>query len=51
MTQLNDDVNFIFLQKTHRYTTRHDMVFILDGNSETGAHVRMNLCYLICSRL
>ena len=24
------------------------MVVILDGNSEIGAHVRSNLCYLIC---
>ena len=24
------------------------MVLILDGNSEIGAHVRSNLCYLIC---
>ena len=27
------------------------MVPILDSNSETGAHVRSDLCYLICSRL
>ena len=26
------------------------MVFILDGNSYIGAHVRSNLCYLICLR-
>ena len=25
-----------------------DMVLILDGNSEKGAHVRSHLCYLIC---
>ena len=24
------------------------MVLILDGNSEMGAHVRRNLCYLMC---
>ena len=24
--------------------------YILDGNSEIGAHVRRNICYLICSR-
>ena len=23
---------------------------ILDGNSEMGAHVRINICYLICAR-
>ena len=26
------------------------MVLLLDGNSEIGAHVRSNLCYLICLR-
>ena len=26
------------------------MVLILDGNPEIGAHVRSNLCYLICLR-
>ena len=26
------------------------MVLILDGNSVIGAHVRSNLCYLICVR-
>ena len=26
------------------------MVLILDGNSEIGAHVWSNLCYLICLR-
>ena len=26
------------------------MVFILDGISSIGAHVRSNLCYLICLR-
>ena len=26
------------------------MVRILDGNSEIGAHVRSNLCFLICLR-
>ena len=26
------------------------MVTTLDGNSEIGAHVRRNLCYLICAR-
>ena len=26
------------------------MVLTLDGNSETGAHVGSNLCYLICLR-
>ena len=26
------------------------VVLILDGNSENGAHVRNNLCYLICLR-
>ena len=24
------------------------MVLILDGNSEIGAHIRRNICYLIC---
>ena len=24
------------------------MVFILDGNSEIGAHIRGDFCYLIC---
>ena len=28
----------------------HAMVLKLDGNSETGAHVRKNHCYLICLR-
>ena len=26
------------------------MVLNLDGNSEIGAHVRSNVCYLICLR-
>ena len=26
------------------------VVLILDGNSEIGAHVKSNLCYLICLR-
>ena len=26
------------------------MVLILDGNSEMGVHVRINICYLICLR-
>ena len=26
-------------------------VLVLDGNSEIGAHVRSNLCYLICLKL
>ena len=30
--------------------TRADMVLVLDGNSEIGAHVRSYLCYLICIR-
>ena len=25
-----------------------NMVLILDGNSEISAHIRRNLCYLIC---
>ena len=31
--------------QNHRISTPW---FILDGNSEIGAHVRSNLCYLIC---
>ena len=30
--------------------TEFIMVLTLDGNSEIGAHVRSNLCYLICLR-
>ena len=31
------------------FTVPH-MVLILDGNSEIGAHVGSNICYLICLR-
>ena len=30
--------------------TTFTMVLILDGESDNGAHVRRNFCYLICSR-
>ena len=30
--------------------TVDNMILMLDGNSEIGAHVRGNLCYFICSK-
>ena len=30
------------------YNVRWFLVLISDGNSEIGAHVRSNVCYLIC---
>ena len=32
------------------YTPVGTMVLIRDGNSQIGAHIRSNLCYLICLR-
>ena len=32
------------------FTNLWSMVLILDGNFELAAHVRSNLCYLICLR-
>ena len=37
------ELNGFPFQKWH-----HIIVRILDGNSETGAHARSNICYLIC---